>query len=101
MYLIITVLTAGLAVWYQKLMTVHVESRIQIEEWILLTLRLATASQGLKTLLVLSEVYIDHEVLGLELLSDVVGSIAAGVSRWLYLVLAMGLGVIKSELSKT
>jgi len=101
LYAVLTGITAGLALWYHRLMIVHADARIKVEEWILLTLRLAAIAAGLQTVLIAAEVYLEDEHLALKLLSDVVRSLAAAASRCLYLVLALGLGVITSSLSKT
>jgi len=100
LYAVLALLATGLAVWYQRLMTKHIESRIRVEEWILRTLGLSAAALGLETIRIATEVYSDNEPFVLEFISDVTGSVASAASRCLYLVLALGLGVVTSRLSK-
>jgi len=101
LYAVLAVLMAGLTVWYRRLMTENVDSRIQIEEWIFKTLGLSAAAQVLEMILIATEVYSNNEPIALEFLSDILGSVASAASRCLYLVLALGLGVVTSQLSKT
>jgi len=100
LYAMLTAVTVALSLWYHKLMTIHVSSRIKIEEWILKVLCLCSASMGLQTILIATEVYLENEIVFLEFIADVSSSVAAAASRCLYLVLALGLGVITSNLSK-
>lgn len=101
LYAVLAILVTALTVWYRRLMTEHIDSRIQVEEWIFKTLSLSAVAQVLEMILIATEVYSNNEPIALEFFSDALGSVASAASRCLYLVLALGLGVVTSQLSKT
>lgn len=97
--IVVLLLTGYLAFWYHRLMQINADSRIQIEEWIRKVLLLAAIAIVFQTIVMVLEVYGDNEPTLLEFASDTVTAVSLVAGRCLYLVLAMGLGVITSSLS--
>jgi len=99
-YTLITVFYAGLCLWYGQLMRKHKESRINIEHWIFSTVALATLNATLETLNFTTEVYGTNENMFLKITSLLVSLTRHSVTRCLYLVLSLGLGVATASLSR-
>ena len=97
--IVVLLLTGYLAFWYHRLMQINADARIQIEEWIRKVLLLAAISMVFQTIVMVLEIYGDNEPTLLEFASDAVTAVSLVAGRCLYLVLAMGLGVITSSLS--
>ena len=94
LYLGLSACHAYLCYWYRQLMAQNAESHIPVEDWIFYTLALAASATGLHTLLYTAESFSEKDWLGLMVVTQFTLSMSHAVSRCLYLLLAMGVGVI-------
>ena len=94
LYLGLTACHTYLCYWYRRLMMQNAESHIPVEDWIVYTLALAALATGFHTLLYTAECFSEKEWLGLVVVTQFSLSMSRALSRCLYLLLAMGVGVI-------
>jgi len=88
-------------VWYRRRMAENHESRIQIEVWIHVILVLAFVSTLMDFVYLCAEaVFAEKEHLLLRIVTDFLNKASHIGSRGLYVVLAHGLGVTKTKLSR-
>jgi len=92
----------GVLFWYRRRMNENRDSRIQIEIWIYNILLLAFVSTFLDFSYLTAEIVFapEREHLLLRMMTDFTNKAAHIGSRCLYVVLAHGLGCIKTQLSK-
>jgi len=95
LYLLLTICHACLPVWYRRLMLQHAATRIVVEDWIFTVLILAAIAVMVQTLLYTLQAFtMQGWLVYLSVVVQFLSATARAVSRCLYLVLAMGMGVI-------
>jgi len=101
-FLTLTVCHVLLCLWYRRLMSQNTESRIMIEQWIFYTLILAAVAVSLQSLLYTAQTISSvKKWLYLQVCAQFALSMAHAVSRCLYLLLAMGVGVTTPRVNST
>ena len=93
LYLGLTLCHVWLCLWYRHLMTKHSESRIPVEDWIFYTLAFSAVAISVHTVQYTAQAFSDNDWLGLRVISQSTKAMSHAVSRCLYLLLAMGVGV--------
>jgi len=99
-YTLMTVFYAGLCLWYGQLMNKNKNSRINIENWIVFTVVLATLNATFETVNFTAELYGTKEIMFFKMTSLLLALTRHSVTRCLYLVLSLGLGVATASLSR-
>jgi len=88
----------ALLCWFRYRMNLHKSYRIRVENWILCVLSFAFADAFFDLLLDLVEASAEREIVWLRSIADLVNGAAHVISRCLYVVVALGLGVNKTSL---
>jgi len=99
-YTLMTVFYVALCLWYGQLMKKNKESRINVENWVFFTVVLATLNATLETVNFTTELYGSNEIMFFKITSLLVALARHSVTRCLYLVLSLGLGVATASLSR-
>lgn len=99
-YVVMTLFHVGLCLWYGTLMRKNKETRIQVEKWIMFTIALAALTAVFETLKLVTETYLSNEIMFIKITSLLLSLTRHSVTRCLYLVLSLGLGVATKSLSK-
>ncbi|CAB9516145.1 Transmembrane protein 87A [Seminavis robusta] len=100
-YFALTAAHVILTLWYRRLMSQHADTRIRVEEWIFMALALSSVSITIRTVLYTCEAFGDDPYLVLQLVAASAKSIAHGVSRCVYLLVAMGIGVTSEHATQS
>jgi len=99
-FAIITLIHLGMVSWYRIQMAKHKTSRINVENWIFITIVFATICSVFETTSQTSEVFGMNEIMFFKITSMLLSLARYSITRCLYLVLSMGLGVAVESLSK-
>jgi len=102
-----TCIHMGLLIWYRYQMILNKTNRIQVESWILYVLLLSSLDALFTLGYQVLEVYFSstssngniHEFIFWREVSDIITTTARIVSRCLYVIISLGLGVVKTKLS--
>jgi len=97
--ILLALLHSGLFLWYDRKMAENRQTTIQVEKWIRIVLAMAAIAAWVSCFYTFLEAFSSREFLGLRALSDFVTKATHVVSRCLYVVVALGLGVTKTRLS--
>jgi len=93
LYVALTACHFFLATWYRRLMSQNADSRIQVEEWVFYALALAAIAKIFLTAVYTREAMGYAENLSLILAALMASSVSRAVSRCVYLLVALGVGV--------